>query len=368
MGRTVGLAGRGAAGDHVFAVGAVVVVPLVGEPGAFGDLGTRRGFGQGLLGADLLAELEGVGRAVFDALAAGYALVLVDGRLVVGGVGVVGLVEAGDAGGEAGARAAVADGGGLALAVDRGHLVHQTVFFGHADDVEGFFAGDFAAAAGADVVFGGGAHKDAHVLLDVAAALAQDAARGAAGTVGHGEDVVLVEVVGDLFEGYLLHVGVDGALDRDDAHRTVARRQVGRQLGDADAGVFLEGPADLGVFGQLFAVADHLLEDAGGEGLDEEAVDAVAVVDAADADHGQLIEQAAGIFERAAAARGDLFGGAFLAQAEGQGHIGLVVTDDAGDAVVFRRVLVDLEDHAGQAADHSGQFNDFFSGCHRISP
>ncbi|OPZ59552.1 MAG: hypothetical protein BWY87_00946 [Deltaproteobacteria bacterium ADurb.Bin510] len=368
MGRAVGLAGRGAGVDHVLAAGTPGDIPFVGRPDRVGDLGVVLGLGQGLLAAELLTQPESVGRTVFDALAAGHALVLVDSRLVVGGVGVVALEEARHPQAEARARTAVTDGRGLAGAVHVGDLVHQAVLLGLADDLVGLFAGQLAGAAGADVVLGAMAQDQTHVLLEVAAALAHDAAGHAAGAVGHGETVILFEIVRNLLVGQLLHVAVDGGFDRNDAHGAGALGHVGGQRGHAGAGVLLEGAGDLRKLLDLRAVADHHLEHARREDLHEENIDAVTFEDLADADVGQFQRQPAGFLDRLAAPLGDLLDGALLAQAHGQRHLGLLVTDDALHGVVFRRVLVDLENHAGRAANHLGQFNDLLSQCHSLPP
>ena len=61
-------------------------------------------------------------------------------------------------------------------------------------------------------------------------------------------------------------------------------------------------------------------------------------------------------------------GGADLAQARGDRNVGLIVGDDACQAVVLRGILVDLVHHAGQTADDLTQLDDFRSQfCHSFS-
>lgn len=77
MGRAGGLTGSGAGLNHVLAVVAVVGVPALRAPfGVVGQLHLRPL--NGLFGADLLPELEGIHRAVLNVLSAGYAVARVN--------------------------------------------------------------------------------------------------------------------------------------------------------------------------------------------------------------------------------------------------------------------------------------------------
>ena len=49
---------------------------------------------------------------------------------------------------------------------------------------------------------------------------------------------------------------------------------------------------------------------------------------------------------------GQVFRSPLLAQAGGDGNVGFVVGQDAGQRVVLRRIFVDLVDNAGESADH----------------
>ena len=357
-----GLAGSGAGLGHVLVVLAVVHIPGVLADEGLAELGVLALLERGL-GAELLAELEGVGRAVFHALAAGHALGLVHLGHVVGADHVPRAEHQTHAQAEAGAGAAVADRGALAGLFDIGHVVHEAVFLGPLDDLPGFLVGDLPGAAGADVVLGALAHLHAHILVQVAAAVAQRAAGGAAGAGGHGEGVVLVQIVGHLVE--VLRVGdvLDRALHRHHAHQTVAVREDRRHVLHADAGVLLKGAADLGVLLQEGLVVDQHLHDAGGEDLHVEAVLAVGPVlrDAEHADPGQMLGQLLHLFHALADLLGQILGGAFLAQTRRDGDVGLVVGQDPGQGIVFGGVFVDFVHHARQAADHLAELDDFRS-------
>ena len=70
--------------------------------------------------------------------------------------------------------------------------MHEAVFLGTLYDLQRFLAGDLACSAGADVVLCALAHLDTHVLIEVAAAVAETGAGGSAGAGGDGELVVLI--------------------------------------------------------------------------------------------------------------------------------------------------------------------------------
>ena len=173
-----GFAGRGALGRDILAVRAVLGVPVLRRPlKIVGQLlvlvHDRR------LGAELLTHLNSVVGAVVGALAAGHALGLVDLRDVValrGGGGVVILRHAES---QAALRRAVADGEGLAL-VQGGDLVHEAARVGQTHELLGLGHGDRAALAGTVEHVAHMAHEDAQTLVQIARALAHQAAHAAA--------------------------------------------------------------------------------------------------------------------------------------------------------------------------------------------
>ena len=195
-------------------------------------------------------------------------------------------------------------------------------------------------------------------------------ARQEQGAGGNAEGVVFVEIVAELFviadAGQIL----DRALDGHDAHQAVA---VGDQRGHglhADAGVLLEGAADLGVCIEQLLVVNQHLHDAGGKDLHEVFVHAeLLVVGAAeDADPREVLGELLHLLHGLADLFGQPRGGADLAQARGDGDVGLIVGDDAGQTVILGSVLVDLVHNAGQTADDLTQLDDFGSEfCHSFS-
>ena len=164
---------------------------------------------------------------------------------------------------------------------------------------------------------------------------------------------------------------LDGTFHRNDTHQAVAVRDQGGHGLHADAGVLLEGTADLGMGVQELLVVDEHLHDAGGEDLHEVDVLAeVLVIGAAeDADPGQVLGKLLHLFHGLADLLREIAGGADLAQAGRDGDIRLVVGHDACKAVVLGGVLVNLVHDAGEAADDMTQLDDFRSQfCHVGSP
>ena len=101
----------------------------------------------------------------------------------------------------------------------------------------------------------------------------------------------------------------------------------------------------------------------GGEDLHEVHVfSQLFVVGAAeDADPGQVLGQLLHLFHGLADLLGQIANSALLAETCGDGYIGLVVGDDAGQGIVLGGVLVDLVHNAGQAADDMTELDDFRS-------
>ena len=129
MGRASRLTGCGAAGHYIGAVGAVVDIVALGVPRNFfigmvsvGDLRVD--------GAALLTELESIGLAVFDALTAGDALVLIDLGKEVGLYRLCRAEVVCDTQSVARAAAAVADSGGVLKAGCLVYLVDKAIVLG----------------------------------------------------------------------------------------------------------------------------------------------------------------------------------------------------------------------------------------------
>ena len=248
----------------------IVGVPLVLAPFQAGGqlrLGILHLAG---LGAELLAQHGGAGRADLHALAAGHALVLVH-MGTVGGSGEVGGVEVlAGAQGEANAQIAVAETEDLVGTVDVGGLVNVAVLLGALTDLQGLFLGDAAALAGLYQILGKIAQADAAVVLNFAGALAVQTAGVAAGAVANREAaLILIQPVGDVLDGERLVLGLDGLLHGDDMHAdavAAGRDQVSFAL-QRKEGHLVKGIGKLRIF--LHLPEDHIghLGNAGNEEL-----------------------------------------------------------------------------------------------------
>ena len=365
-----GLARGGAGGHDILVVLAVVRVPAALRAQGLGELDVVRLLCQVLGRAELLAELERIAGAGLHALAAGDALGLVHLSDVVGADRVARAIHQTHAQAEAGTGAAVADGRALARLFNVDHVVHEAVFFGALDDLERLLARDLLGAAGADVVLGALAHLDAHVLIEVAAAVADARARCAAGARRHREAVVLVQIVRNALK--FVHTGnaLERALDRDDAHEAVAVGDHGAHVCREVAGVFLERAADLRMRFQQLLLVDHHLEDAGCEDLHVIRVlaERLVVRAAEDAVVYEVVEQGLHLLHGLADLPGQVGRSALLAQAGRDGDIRFLVGQDACHAVVFGCVFVDLGRDAGDAPNDLRQLHDLRSElCHGLS-
>ena len=211
------------------------------------------------------------------------------------------------------------------------------------------------------------AHLNAHVLVEMAAAVADAGARCAAGAGRNGEGVVLIQVVRKLFVVADAGDVLDRALDGDNAHQAVAVGKHGAEQLHAHARVLLKGSADLGVGGHKLLVVYHHLKYAGREDLHEIDVLAELFVKRAaeNAVVDEVIELGLYLLDGFADLLCKILGRALLAQAGGDGNVCLVIGNDVRHAVVFGRVLVDLDDHTGNAADHLCKLDDLGSElCH----
>ena len=365
-----GLARCGAGGHDVLVILAVVGVPRALGVDGLGELDVVRLRRQILGRAQLLTELERVAGAGLHALTAGDALGLVHLGDVVGADRIARAEHQTHAQTEAGAGAAVADGRALARLLDVDHVVHEAVFLRALNDLQRLLARDLPGAAGADVVLGASAHLHAHILLEVAAAVAKARARRAARARGHGKAVVLIQIVRDaLIVAHALDA-LERALDRDDAHETVAVGDHGAHARGEVAGVLIERAADLRMRFQQLLLVDHHLKDAGREDLHVIHVLAERLVHRAaeDAVVDEVVEQRLHLLHGLADLLGKVARGALLAQTGGDGDVRLVIREDARHAVVFGRVFVDLGRDAGNAPNDFRQLHDLRSElCHCVS-
>ena len=259
------LAGRGAALHNVGAVRAVFDVVAGTVPGdcavgviSIGDVRVRR--------AVFLTEAERVRLAVLNALPAGDALFLVDTRGIVGAYGVLGAEVLRDAQRKARAAAAVAYCGGVLKAGGLVYLVDKTVVLGALEYLICLLLGDEAMRAGLGIVDGVVVEVHAHVLFQMAAAFAHEAARAAAGAGTDGDRCGVFNEGGYLVVGCRAGVVLDRTHDGHNAHEHHAELAGAERRGDelnTAAGVLFEAVAQIGVAVTLLAVGEYALHDAG---------------------------------------------------------------------------------------------------------
>ena len=198
---------------------AVVLVPHVRAPLGGVRQHLLRVLLLSVLGAELLSELHGSGRAVLHASAAGDAFLLVHPRDIGASAHVRGVEELRSAQGVAYLDVAVAYRENLALAVDIGDLVDVAIVLGALEYGHGLFVADGAATSGLAAVVRHVANGDAPVLVVVGAAFVQLLASVAAGAYGCAYMAfVPLEPVGNVLyvNGLVLHR--NGLLHRDDVH------------------------------------------------------------------------------------------------------------------------------------------------------
>ena len=261
MRRTLRLARRGAGGHGVGTVGAVigVVAFLIPRDLSVGFVGV----GDVRIGETaLLAEADGICLAVFHALTAGDALVLIDTGDKVGADAVRRAEHLGDAQREARAAAAVADGGNVVKAGGLVHFVDEAVVLGALEDLVSLFLGNEAVLAVLGEADGVVVEIEAHILFKMTAALAHQAAGTAAGAGADGDRPRLIDQCGELVVGGFVRVVFNGAHNGHNAHEVYAVAEHGSQHTDADAGILLKARAELGVRVTLLTVGENALHDA----------------------------------------------------------------------------------------------------------
>ena len=299
------------------------------------------------LGAQLLAELGGTGRADLGALAAGDALFGIDMGAVSGG-GHIGRVEQlARSQREAGAERAVADGEDLILTVDVRDLMDIAVVLGALEDLHRLFIGDLAALAGLETVVTKLTDGDAHLILQLAAALPLKAHGIAAGAIADAEVVlILLQPVRDVLDIDRLVRGRDGLLDRDDVHADAGasgRHHAGdlRQRQERHA---LEKLRDLRMLLDLLQVHVHQLCRAGHEDRQRPLLVVIGVLPVVleQADHGHLVKQLLHVDGILADLLADLGRCGRDTDLHRERKLRHLVGDDAGQAIILGRSLVEL--------------------------
>ena len=346
VGGTLSLAGRGAAVHNVGAGGAVIDVVALLIPGHFlvglvgvGDVGVG--------GAELLAELDGVGLAVFNALSAGNALILVDPCDEVGAHGLGRAEQLGYAQRVAGAAAAVADGGDAVEAGGLVDVVDKAVILCALEDLVCLLLGDEAVLAVLGEVDGVIVEINAHILLEVTAALAHQTAGTAAGAGADGDGLCIVDNGRQLIVGGGVGVVLNGAHDGHDAHEVDTVAENGSQHADSYAGVLLEANAEVGIFVALLAVGEDALHDAGDP---DGVVVAGLAVHRADTDNAgldQLVELFLSELNALFCLPGKVFGGEVLLKTHTHHDRTHIIVDDGVKDPVFGILVGDAR--VGQA-------------------
>ena len=364
---TCRLARRGAALDDVGAVGAEVGVVVLAAPEQGVARGLCRARDRRAAGAELAAELHGVHLAVFHALAAGDALVAVHAGDVVRLHG-VGRAEIGrDAQRVAAAAAAVADRGGVLVAGGHVQLVHEAVALGALENLIGLLLRDHAVRADFGVVHGVVVEVDAHVLLEVSAALAHQAAGAAAGAGAHGHGPGVLHEAVHLIVAGLAGVVLDRGLHGDDAHHVHAGVHKRGEHAHAAAGVFLKALAEHGILVALLAVGHDALHDAGHPDGIEIIGLAVAHALAHGAGFAQLVELLLRVVDGLLRALGDVLHGAVGLQTHVHHDLAHIVVDDRLQDLVLGVVVGDAGVGHALKADLRRQLENIRSVCHKYS-
>ena len=323
------------------------------------------------LGAQLLAELGGAGRADLGALAAGDALFGVNMGAVSGGGHVRRVEQLARSQREAGAERAVADGEDLILAVDVRDLVDIAVVLGALEDLHRLFIGDAAALAGLKAVVGKLADGNAQLVLQLAAALALNAHGIAAGAIADAEvALILFQPVGDVLHVDRLVRGRDGLLDRDDVHADTGAsgRHHAGDLRQRQKRHALEKLRDLRVRLHLLEIHVHQLGRTGHEDRQRPLLVMVGVLPVVleQADHGHLVKELLDVDRVLARLFAHLRRCGRDTHVHRERELRHLVGDDAGQAVILGRILVELghaELHVHAVRDLFAQLQDQFS-CH----
>ena len=367
--RAHGLARRGAAGHDVRAVRAVlgVVARAVERHAGVGVVGV----GDVRIGrAALLAELEGVGLAVFNALTAGDALFLVHAGDVVRADGARRAEQLLDAQREARAAAAVADGGRVLKAGGLVDLVHETVVLGAAEDLIRFFLRDEPVIALLGIADGVVVEVHAHVLFKVAAALAHETAGPAARARTDADGRRVFDERLELVIGRRARVVLDRAHDGHDAHEEhagLAGVEHRREHLRTAAGVCLKALAEHGILVALLTVGKDALHDARHPDGVEVAALAVDVAVAHRAGLGELVELRLRVFHALLCALGHVLHGAVGLQAQVHHDRTHLIVDDRLEDLVLRIVVRDAGVRHALKTDLRGQLENIRSFCHAFS-
>jgi hypothetical protein len=145
--------------------------------------------------------------------------------------------------------------------------VHQAVVLRLLENLETLGVGYAARPAGAHGELGQVPDRDAHVLFQVAAALAHEAAGDAARAVADGKLVVLLQPEGELLVGGRRGLRGNGLFDRDNMHAQAPAAHGDHGCGTLEGlqAQLLERAGDLRELLHLLDVHDHEFHDTGHE-------------------------------------------------------------------------------------------------------
>ena len=246
--------------------------------------------------------------------------------------------------------------------------MHQAVSLGTLQDLIGFLFGDQTVRPGLRIVDGIVVEVHAHVLFQMAAALAHEPPGAAAGTWPHRDRPGVFHQLCHLVVACLVGVVLNGALHRDHAHHVHAHVHKGRQHGHAAAGVFLKALTQHRVLIALFPVGEDPLHDTG---YPDGIVPAVLAVHPADADDpcgAELIQLLTGKCHALFRALCDFFRGAVGLQTQVHHDLAHVVVHDRLENFILRVVVGDAGVGQALQADLGRQLQNIGSVCHSLSP
>ena len=215
------------------------------------------------------------------------------------------------------------------------------------EDLHRLIIGNLAALAGLETVVTKLTDGNAQLVLQLAAALPLNAHGIAAGAVADAELIlILLQPVGDVLDIDRLVRGRDGLLDRDDVHADAGAsgRHHAGDLRQRQKRHALEKLRDLRMLLDLLQVHVHQLGRAGHEDRQRPLLVVIGVLPVVleQADHGHLVKQLLHVDGVLADLLADLGRRGRDAHLHRECKLRHLVGDDAGQAVILGRSLVEL--------------------------
>ena len=221
------------------------------------------------------------------------------------------------------------------------------IVLGALDDLHRLFIGNVAALAGLAAVVGKLADGNAQLVLQLAAALPLNAHGVAAGAVANADvPLILLQPVGDVLDIDRLVRGRDSLLDRDDVHAdaSASGRHHAGDLRQRQKRHALEKLRDLRVLLHLLEVHVHQLRRAGHEDRQHPLLVVIGVLPVVlkQADHGHLVKELLDVDRILARLFAHLRRGGRDTYLHRERKLRHLVGDDAGQAIILGRSLVEL--------------------------